>query len=244
MRLTCCLIFFGVVLVSPWSEERLSVVTEEWAPYNYEDEGLVKGFSVDLIREIALDLKQPIEIELVPSMRAKAMLEGNPRTMMITMLRTADRESKYKWIGPLGDTSIYFYQRKNSPLVISSLEDAKKVGSIACRQSGLVYSLLRAAGFTNLEAVATSGQSVYEMLLRGRTDLAVSDSPLGVIYLLKQMNYPLDAVVQTPVKIVELPAYIACSKDIPDSEVELWQKSLDRLKKSGRFAEILGSYTR
>lgn len=244
MRLTCCLIFFGVVLVSPWSEERLSVVTEEWAPYNYEDEGLVKGFSVDLLREIALDLKQPIEIELVPSMRAKAMLEGNPRTMMITMLRTADRESKYKWIGPLGDTSIYFYQRKNSPLVISSLEDAKKVGSIACRQSGLVYSLLRAAGFTNLEAVATSGQSVYEMLLRGRTDLAVSDSPLGVIYLLKQMNYPLDAVVQTPVKIVELPAYIACSKDIPDSEVELWQKSLDRLKKSGRFAEILGSYTR
>ncbi|KQV88181.1 ABC transporter substrate-binding protein [Pelomonas sp. Root1237] len=229
---------------SCWAaDRRLSIVTEEWAPYNYSEDGALTGFSVEVVRAIAQALNADIDIQLMPSMRAKASLEGNQRTMLITMLRTPERETKYKWIGPLGDSSIYFYKRKGNPLEVSTLEDTKKVRSICSRRGGLTTSRMQAAGFTNLEAGASDGKAVYRMLIFGRCDLAVSDSPLGVIHLLKQMNYSLDAVVQTPVKLITSPIYIACSKDISDAEIARWQAALDKLKSSGAFQAILKKYT-
>lgn len=223
-------------------DQKLNVVTEQWAPYNYSENGSLKGLSVEIVRAIAKKLNVSIDIQLVPSMRAKFMLENNPRTMLITMLRTAERETKYKWVGPLDDSSIYFYKNKTNPIVISTLEDAKKVRSICSRQAGLVFSKLKAAGFTNLETTTSEAQLIYKKLLHNRCDLAISDSPLGVIYLLKQMNYPPDAITQTAVKLVESPTYFAYSKDIPDTEIARWQKALDRLKASGAFKAILRKY--
>lgn len=224
------------------AEQRLNVVTEEWAPYNYAEGGVVKGLSVEVVQALARALQVQINIQLLPSMRTTMALDNQPRTLMVTMLRTPEREPRYKWIGPLGDGSIYFYKRKGSPLAINSLEDAKRVPLICARHAGLTVSRLRAAGFANLNASAAGGRAVYEMLLLGRCDLAVSDSPLGVSHALKQMGFPPDALVQTPVKILSLPLFIACSKDIPDAEIARWQAALDAMKRSGAFQAILRKY--
>ncbi|HEY0953899.1 MAG TPA: transporter substrate-binding domain-containing protein [Roseateles sp.] len=224
------------------ADARLNIVTEEWAPYNYAENGSVKGVSVEVVQALAGALQVPIDIRLLPSMRATVALDHQPRTMLITMLRTPDREARYKWIGPLGESSIYFYKRKGSPLAIASLEDAKKVPLICARHAGLTVSRLRDAGFTNLDASAPDGRAVYRMLLFGRCDLAVSDSPLGVAHALKQMGSAPDAVVQTPVKLLSLPLFIACSKDIPDAEIARWQAALDALKGSGALQAIHRKY--
>jgi polar amino acid transport system substrate-binding protein len=224
------------------ADQRISIVTEEWAPYNYAEAGTVKGQSVEVVQALARALGVQVDTQLLPSMRSTVALDNQPRTMMITMLRTPEREARYKWIGPLGDSSIYFYKRKGSPLAINSLEDARKVPLICARHAGLTVSRLRAAGFANLDASALDGQAVYRMLLFGRCDLAVSDSPLGVSHALKQMGFPPDAVVQTPAKLLSLPLFIACSKDIPDTEIARWQAALDAMKKSGAFQAIVKKY--
>ena len=220
----------------------LSVVTEEWAPYNYAENGGLKGSSVEIVQALARTLQVEVEIRLLPSMRAKAALESQPRTLMISMLRTPEREDRYKWIGPLGESSIHFYKKKGSPLEIATLEDAKRVPLICTRHAGLSVARLRREGFTNLSASAVEGRSVYEMLLLGRCDLAVSDSQQGVAHVLQQIGQPRDAVVQTPVKVLTLPLYIAASKDMPDAEVARWQAALDALKKSGAFQAIVKAY--
>lgn len=220
----------------------LNVVTEEWAPYNYAENGSLKGMSVEIVQALARSLQVEVDFRLLPSMRAKAALESEPRTLMISMLRTPEREDRYKWIGPLGESSIYFYKRRGSPLVIATLEDAKRVPLICTRHAGLAVARLRREGFTNLSASAVEGRSVYQMLLLGRCDLAVSDSLLGVSHALKQIGQPPDAVVQTPVKVLTLPLYIAASKDMPDVEVARWQAALDALKKSGALQAIVKKY--
>jgi polar amino acid transport system substrate-binding protein len=233
-----------VLAGSCWAaSQKLSIVTEDWAPYNYSEDGAVKGLSVDVVRAIAQALQADIDIQLLPSMRASALLESNRRTLLISMLRTPEREAKYKWIGPLADGVIYFYKRKGNPLAIETLEDARRVRSICLRQDGLAHSRLKAAGFTNLDASASHGKTVYSMLIFGRCDLGVSESPLGVTRMLKEMGYPLDAVVQTPAKVVSSPLYIAGSKDISDAEIARWQAALDKLKSSGAFQAIVKKYT-
>ncbi len=227
-----------------WAEEKkLSVVTEEWAPYNFLEDGVLKGFSVEVVQSIMERLNLKIAIDMYPSMRTTLMLGSVPGTMMITMLRTPEREDKYKWIGPLGDGAIYFYKKQGNPIEISSLEDAKKVKLIGCRHAGLVLSTLKSAGFHNLDPTSTDGESVYKKLLLERCDLAISDTPLGVKHILKKLGLPANALVQTAVKLVGAPLYIACSTDIADREIALWQKALDGLKASGVFAAIQKKYS-
>lgn len=222
----------------PVFDAPVSLNTEEWPPYNYVVNGELTGVSVKIVQALLLELGRRDPISVYPSMRAKLMTESRPRSMMFTMFRTPEREKQYKWIGPIGRDSIYFYQRKDSPFHIHTLADAKMVPVVASRQSGLVYNHLIAAGFTNLDATANSGKSVYSKLLLGRADLGISDSPLGVHYFLRQMGLPADALVQTPVKIVESDLYIAASPDFSDAEIALWQQALDRLKANGTYERI------
>lgn len=234
-------ILFLVLTGYSWADaKKISIVTEEWAPYNYREHGSLKGSSVEIVQAIAKKLNADVDIQLLPNMRATAMLNKNPRTMLISMMRTPEREKKYKWIGPLDDSSIYFYKKKGNPVVVSTLADARKVGSICTRHGGLVPSMLKASGFTNLISVANDGEATYYMLIRDRCDLAISDSPMGVSYLLKKMHYPSDAIVQTAVRLVAFPIYIACSKDIPDAEIARWQMALNSLKASGAIKAIQG----
>lgn len=234
----------GCASSSLWADEKkLSVITEEWAPYNFLEDGVLKGFSVEVVQNIIERLNLKIAIEMYPSMRTTLMLGSVPGTMMITMLRTPEREDKYKWIGPLGDGAIYFYKKSGSPLEIASLDDAKKVKLIGCRHAGLVFNTLKSAGFTNLDPTSTDGESVYKKLLLDRCDLAISDTPLGVKHVLKKLAVPANALVQTSVKLVGAPLYIACSTDIADRDIALWQKTLDGLKASGVFAAIQKKYS-
>lgn len=232
--------FFTATL---WAQEsEITIATEEWAPYNYTENGVLKGSSVEIVQNIIDDLQANAQIRVYPNMRTTQILNGTSRAMMITMFRTPEREEKYNWIGPLAEGAIYFYKKKGDPLVISTLEDAKKVKTIATRHAGLVFSTMKAAGFTNMDSTANDGISIYKKLLTGRCDLAISDSPLGVKYLLKQLNYSPDALVQTAVSIVDSQLYIATSKDIPPNEIARWQESLDKMKASGVYDQILKKY--
>lgn len=214
------------------------LITEEWPPYNYVEQGHLSGVSVRIVRALQQELGRRDPILVYPSMRASKILQTQPRTMMFSMFRTPQRESRYKWIGPIGRDAIYFYQRRGSPLQIRTLKDAKEVPVIASRQAGLVFNTLTALGFTNLDASAYSSKQVYGKLLRGRAELAISDSPQGVQYLLQQMGWSADALQQTPVKLLASDLYIAASLDFPDSEIALWQQALDRLKASGEFERL------
>lgn len=236
------LFVFCIVRTNASESEKLIVLTEEWAPYNYMVDGQLTGFSVEIVQHIIRDLGADVALELYPSMRASYMLNNEPRRLFISMFKTKERENQYQWIGPLVDSSIYFYKKKGSPLVIESLEDAKQVDMISTRHAGLVYNKLKKAGFRNLDNVSVQAKNVYEKLLHGRTDLGISESPLGTKHILRELNYPVDALVQTNVKVVDSSLYIAASKDIADSEIALWQTSLDKLKASGVYDQVLRKY--
>lgn len=220
------------------SREPITIITEEWPPYNYEEEGQIKGISFKIVAALLKELGRDDLIRLYPSARTKKILDTSRRTMMFSMFRTSERESQYKWIGPIGSDAIYFYKRKSNPLRIHSLDDAKAVHLIASRQTGLVYNILIKNGFTNLDSSAYTSKQVYSKLIRGRADLAISDSPHGVSYWLEKMELPQDTLIQTEVKVVESPLYIACSLDFTAAEIKRWQQALDKIKANGIYDAI------
>ena len=234
------LILFGVNIFA--QEKKITVLTEEWPPYNYTENKTLTGFSVEVVQHIIRELNANAVIEIYPSMRALHLLNNEKNKMFVSMFRTQDREEKYHWIGPLLDSSIYFYKKKGNPLQITTMEDAKRVNSIATRHAGLVFNVLKASGFTNLDSRAVSGEHIYRKLLLGKSDLGISDSSIGVKYILRKLNYPSDVLVQTKVKVVNATLYIAASKDIPVQEIARWQKSLNNMKASGAYERVFKKY--
>jgi polar amino acid transport system substrate-binding protein len=239
--ITLFLIIFTVAFPCFSESRELTIVTEDWPPYNYIEENEAKGFSVEIVRWLMKELNADYPIQVLPGVRAREVLDKGPRVMLFSMLRISDREKLYKWIGPLADDSIYFYKKKGSDLRIRTIEDVRNVKSVSCRHVGLVYTTLVKNRFTNLD-VSSNPASIYLKVIAGRCDLAIGEPPLGVIYWLKKSAVPVDSLQQTTVKLMDAHLYIACSKDISDQEILLWQKALDRMKVSGEFHKVYHKY--
>ncbi len=161
--------------------------------------------------------------------------------MNFSLFRTVERENKYKWIGPIAEDAVYFYKKRGNLIEIETMEDAKSVKRVACRHKGLVLSELKKAGITNLD-LTTKPDGIIRKVAMGVTDLSVSVTPLGLNYWLKKSGLPTDTLDQTPVKLVEFPLYIACSKDTDDEVIKQWQEALERIKDSAAYSEIYNKY--
>ncbi|WP_163031992.1 transporter substrate-binding domain-containing protein, partial [Pseudomonas viridiflava] len=89
--------------------DHYQVVTEEWAPYNYLENGQLTGMTTEIVRAIMKVTGHGFTIVLAPSMRASHILKMRPKTIMYSMFRTPAREHLYKWVGPILEESIHPY---------------------------------------------------------------------------------------------------------------------------------------
>lgn len=232
----------SIMLSESFAEESIMIVTEEWPPFNYSENGTLTGFSTEIVQNILEIIDKDYSIEILPSMRATYVLNTRPHTVMFSLFRTPERESEYEWVGPLCDGSIYFYKRRDNKLKVECLEDLRKVELISCRHDGLIPRLLKKKGFENLDMTATSSLQVYKKLLRGRCDLAISDTDLGMRYYLKVLQADPTVFEKIPVKIFESQLYIAFSKDISGEEIQNWQSALEKLETNGCYEKIFQKY--
>jgi len=228
-------------LASP-PQQNILLVTEQWPPFNYQEDGQLKGFSVELVQQMMAVMNSNYPIDILPSMRSTRVLASRPNTLMFSLFRTPDREDKYKWIGPLVETEVYFYKRKDSNIKTDTLEDLKRLDRVGTRHAGIIVQRLRKLGFNNLDSTATSSMQIYKMRSIGRFDVAISDSDLGVMYNLDKLNIDRSTLEKIPLLIFKSELYLAANKSLPDDEVQRWQAALDRLKSNGDHQKLLDKY--
>lgn len=221
--------------------EPYQVVTEEWAPYNYRENGRLTGMTTEIVQAIMALTGDRFEVTLLPSMRASHVLRTRPRMIMYSMFRTPEREPLYKWVGPVVEESIHAYQRGGMPL-IDSLAQLRKTERVTTRYDGLIPDTLQGMGFTNLDKSATDNLQLYRMLMAGRTDVIVGDTDAGVVYYSRQMNIPAGTLRRIPVELYRASLYIAFSPDSDDIVVAEWRQALEQLRESGELARIQQRY--
>jgi polar amino acid transport system substrate-binding protein len=221
--------------------EEYQVVTEEWAPYNYQEDGQLKGMTTEIVRAIMALTGDDFEVMLLPSMRASHILQTRPKTIMYSMFRTVAREPLYKWVGPIVEEAIHPYQLASAP-PLKSREQLLHVPQITTRHAGLLPQVLESQGFTNLDKSATENLQLYRMLLAGRTNIIVGDTDAGVVYYSRQLKIPPGTLRQIPVEVYRSSLYIAFSRDSDDKVVATWGKALEELRQSGELERIQRRY--
>jgi polar amino acid transport system substrate-binding protein len=161
---------------------------------------------------------------------------------MFSMFRTPERETQFKWVGPIVEEAIYPYQLATAQPPVTTLQQLLQAPQITTRQAGLLPDTLEAKGFTNLDRSANGNLQLYRMLMARRTGIIVGDTPTGVAYYSRQLNIAPGTLRQIPIELYRSSLYIAFSSDSDDKLVAAWASALEQIKQSGELARIEKKY--
>lgn len=199
----------------------------------------LSGFAVDAVREIQKRVHNNDPIAMVPWARGYNAIQSKPNILLFSMNRTADRNPLFQWIGPILESQYGFYVKADSRIIIASLDDARKIGTIGVYRDDVRDLFLTKAGFANLDR-AVDNQTNIKKLMSGRID-AFAGSPLGIAEVLGLAGFQA-----TDVKLafifLKTQSYIAASKNMPVGIVEAWNDVLASMKADGSFKAILDKY--
>lgn len=241
--LFACIAVFVFSTAQVFADETLSVLTEEWPPYNYSQNGELTGLSTDLVCQILKRTGYDFKIEVKPWQRAynEALQEQN--TILYTTSRTATRENLFKWVGPLYPRRIVLFRLKcNSSIKVNSIDDLVKY-KIGVIRGGSVEEYLTSKGFKvpdNLDQAANGRQNILK-LFSDRVDL-IPGSEMSMAYRLQQTPHKFNELEVAFVLIDQGGYYIAINKDTSDAIVARIQEAFDFLIKDGARERIVDSY--
>ncbi|MDE3273063.1 substrate-binding periplasmic protein [Pseudoalteromonas sp. G4] len=218
------------------SKTELSVVTEEWRPFNYTDEnGNLVGRSTVKVKAILDGLGYQYQIHSYPWTRAMDMAKTDKNTLIYSIFRTAEREPLYQWVCPLmAPVKVYLFHLKNrKDIKLSSLEDAKNYITSVGRNARSHEFLLEQGFVEGVNLDVTSDPSAeLRKFLAGRVDFLVQ-SEWEMFESLKAGKRSIDDVTRSieVTNINERQACMAFSKNTDKHIVSEVQIALDKYNK-------------
>jgi len=219
---------------SPDVREKISIYTENSPPGNYVQDGQLKGPAMRVVQEIQRRLSINSPIEMVPWARGYHLAKTQPNVALFSTSRLPQRETMFKWVGPLYTQRWGFYARRTADITIESMEAAKSVTRIGTYHEDAKEEYLESLGFRNLVSTNNNIGNVRH-IMNGTIDMWVS-SNFNMPYIVRFAGYdPRQLKLVMSFKTVG--NYIAFSKMTSDHIVAQWQKVLDDIRRDGTWAK-------
>ena len=211
--------------------EHLTFYTEQFPPYNYQENGTLKGLSVELLEAVLEKTGKPVtpdRVHLVSWTEAYQTVLVTNNTVLFSTGRIPERENSFRWAGPLHTYSTVLFARPDRMIVIAGPEDLKayRIGVI---KDAVGVKQLLGKGVNESQLVTETDASVLiAKLQNGEIDLWAYPEPTGRYLTAEHAGYPYAfSVVYT---LPPLDLWYAFNKDVPESTVLSFQQALDELK--------------
>lgn len=220
---------------------RVRILAEQFWPYSYAPGGTGTdapvGIMVDFAREVltAADLEH--EVELLPWPRLMKYLREEPDQLVLTLIRSREREAIVHWIGPVATVEHALYGvRPAGPSSTLTLEEARGM-SVATVVDDVANEYLQGQGFERI--INTSGYlKGLEMLLRGRVELYPGNRTL-IDYQCSQLAEGCDELeLLLPLPDLEQDLYFAMSLGTEPAIVDRVREAYGELVAAGRLEAI------
>ncbi|MCX4025952.1 transporter substrate-binding domain-containing protein [Endozoicomonas sp. SM1973] len=229
------IVFFALSYISSLAyANKLKIITEEYAPISFTENGKVTGLAVEVVEEILAKTNDKTKIQVLPWARGYKMVEERKNTVLFSMSATPEREKLFTLIGPIAIGKLSLYSIKGNNLSLSSLDEIGKL-KVGVTREGFAEQLLTKQGVTNLKQ-AIKPLTNAQKLMNKRIDLwAVSSVTVGDI--LKQAGFSL-LDIEKKYTFFEDKLYICFSKNSDQKVVTLWLATLKAMKQDGSFSTI------
>jgi polar amino acid transport system substrate-binding protein len=224
------LLFF--IFSAPAFAAELKVVTENWKPYNYEENGVIKGNSTKIVKAVLDNAQIPYDIKVYQWTEAYEIAQKEADTLIYTINRTPQRENLFKWASSLGKDIQYSLYRlkKNDHIIPTSLNEAKKY-KIGSQKDASGDIWLKSQSVPNVVASVKLEETVKK-LFNGEVDLIIAAS--NIITAIKKAGFnPDEAVAVLPV--FQTTPYMALSLSTSDEVLRKIRQSYDALLKDNKI---------
>jgi polar amino acid transport system substrate-binding protein len=225
--------FIFILLVTPLCATQpkdIIYMTEDYPPENYLEQGVLKGYAVEILKAIWKRMEVPeMPIHVVPWSRGYKLVQDEPNHMLFAMARTPERENLFKWVGPIYHADMILFSLKNKNFKINNINDAKKY-RIGVLRKDIGESILKDAGFSgdSLSSVNTVSQLI-QMLETGHIEMIFTTeaSIKRVLFKNKSLN-----LKYKPVFLVEeMNVFYAFNRSTDDAVITTFQKALKSINK-------------
>ena len=210
---------------------QLDYLAEDFAPFNYLEDGEARGLSVEILERVFERLgvdKTGSDVGIVPLAEALERARGNTGTVVLSIVRTGEREALYKWAGPFTSANIVLFANLSRGITISSDADLND-HTIGVVESSFENDLLAGRGVdaSNIVNAATPAE-LLQMLLDGDIDLWATGELAGQAEINKAGVDPDMYGIEHLLDQHE--AYFIFSKDVPDRLVDAFQNIIDLIR--------------
>lgn len=239
--------FFLFISLSICSFAKEGIATDLLAVANdnhllqYRENGENKGPTIEILNAVLKEAQLKTSVYFMPWARAFATAKNNPNTLILSMIRTPDREADFHWIIKVSQLARVFISLESKPENhVDNREQAKKK-LIAVVLNSAAHNELKSYGFSeqdNLYIVSNGGQMV-NLLVNGRVDLVYAD-PNDV---LNNLNISGKAKVAIRYKKItaqnQRTSYIALNKNTDEKIVTQLQQAALRFEKTAEYLRLL-----
>jgi polar amino acid transport system substrate-binding protein len=218
----------------------LTIYCEEDPPSQFRNpDDSLDGYVVELVREIQKRIHNDDPILMVSWARGYYAIQHAPNVLLFSMARTAERNPLFQWIGPILESQYGFFVKTDSKIVITSMDDAKRLGAIGVYRDDVRDLFMTKAGFTNLDRISDNDANIKK-LMAGRID-AYAGSLSGLADVLKYTGFQMSDIKLAFV-FLKLQSFIAASRGTSAGVIKAWNDTLNTMKADGTFKAILSKY--
>jgi polar amino acid transport system substrate-binding protein len=208
---------------------QLTYLTEEWAPFNYLENGTVSGLSVEVLEAVWHDQgvnRTRADVRVVPLSDAFRQARNNTSTVVFSIVRTPERDPLYKWAGPFTRGNFVLWAPVSKKIVIASDADLQRY-RIGAVEETVENDLLAERGVDRSQVVhGKTPEDLLRMVEQGQIDLWATGDLAGRSQMLKTAADPnAYEIVDT---LSENDFYYIFSRDVPDVLVSAFEHALER----------------
>ncbi len=231
------MLFFGIFLLSLFIPgvmaqsipSDLLIVTEEYPPFNYVENGTLKGISVDFLdsafSHMGIDIPHD-SIRILPWAEAYNTTLSRNNTLLFSTGRLPQREDLFLWAGPvISDTKVLWGIPKNDTALTPDIQSYR----IAAIQNDTGLSMAKNAGAAPDQIIEVSSpEQAIRMVENGSVDVW----SYGEISGQSMINqYADDPKSFSPVmKIGSIDEYFAFNKNTDPGFVSAFNNTISNLK--------------
>lgn len=214
----------------PPEAARLTFLTGEYPPLNYQEDGQSLGVAIDLLDETLqrLGTGQSVdEVRFLPWPEAYNRTLAEPGTVLFSTGRLPEREALFRWAGPIYPERAVLYGLRERNITIADASDLPRYRIAVVRHDAAYRKLLDLGVPESTLRVTDDQADLVAWLDAGEVDLfAYGEQPARWLAVRAGQN-PLR--LRSAFTLAEYGTYFAFNRDTPEETVARFQAALDQL---------------
>ncbi|MGE9743767.1 substrate-binding periplasmic protein [Bdellovibrio bacteriovorus] len=210
-------------------------LTEDFVPFNYQEDGDVKGSATEVAKEAFKRAKLKVSFAVWPWARAyKAALE-KPKHFVYSTSRTQEREKLFKWVGPIVKDEVHLACLEGADFAPHPDFTTFKSHTVAGQYGDAPIEFLQKHGFKI--TIYREEDERMQAFKKGRI-------PLDIVTTGSQKSYETKWNVKYK-KLAYLYStdyWLAFHPSTPDAVIEALNSALESMRKDGTLKNITAKY--